>query len=75
MANLSADSEMRERKSKLVHTLAPRLGVGLGREELGLGCAISLPSKDMKELQSPKSMTECPNQFIEENRPPLKADF
>ena len=30
----------RERRSKLVPTLVPRLGVGLGRAGLGLGCAI-----------------------------------
>ena len=36
------ERECRERRSKLVPTLAPRLGVGLGRAGLGLGCAIQL---------------------------------
>ena len=48
MADLSAERETvqrkhreyRDRRSKLVLTLAPRLGVGLGRAGLGLGCAI-----------------------------------
>ena len=65
----------RERRSKVVHTLAPRLEVGLGSAGLGLGCTISLPSKDMEESRLPKSMTECPNKLFEENRPPLKFNF
>ena len=32
--------ECRERRSRLVQTLAPRLGVGLVRAGLGLGCSI-----------------------------------
>ena len=38
----SRERECRERRSKLVQTLAPRLGVGLVRAGLGLGCAIIL---------------------------------
>ena len=46
MADLSRerDDEMgqreRERRNRLVQTLAPRVGVGLVRAGLGLGCAI-----------------------------------
>ena len=36
----SRESPERERRSRLVPTLAPRLGVGLGWAGLGLGCAI-----------------------------------
>ena len=43
MADLSAERvQSVQRRGKLVPTLAPRLGVGLGRAGLGLGCAIQL---------------------------------
>ena len=42
MADLRESAEYIEIEgSKLVPTLAPRLGVGLGRAGLGLGCAIN----------------------------------
>ena len=43
MADLSPDRQRQtDRRCMLVHTLAPSLGLGLGRAGLGLGCAITL---------------------------------
>ena len=41
MADLRESAERVQRRSKLVPTLVPRLGVGLGRKGPGLGCAIA----------------------------------
>ena len=44
----------RERRSRLVQTLVPRVGVGLGRAGMGLGCAICLWGGSGSLGQSPK---------------------